>query len=136
MSLHVCHPYQRHDCRQSSSRWGEYRETVQGAGVYPPQSLNPLSGAFVSLWDLGNKHRLHMIEYSEYLKSKHWKVLSTYIKNRDSGCLVCLTREFLNVHHGSYDNLGNEKEDELFTLCETSKIYSFGKVKGPPSITQ
>ena len=62
--------------------------------------------------------RLHCVsEYKTYIWSRVWKQLSLRIKRRDKRCLICGTKANLAVHHGTYANLGQEFDEELFTLC-------------------
>jgi len=57
------------------------------------------------------------IDYREYIKSESWLETAGRTKKRDSGCLVCRRRTWLDVHHGTYRHLGEELDCELFTLC-------------------
>jgi hypothetical protein len=57
--------------------------------------------------------------YRLYLDSKKWKYKRKRIKRRDGWrCHVCGNKEFLHVHHLTYDNLFNERKSDLVTLCK------------------
>lgn len=55
----------------------------------------------------------------EYIKSNNWKILRDKIVARDKNtCQICdYYGDELQVHHLSYDNLYNEKFEDLTTLC-------------------
>ena len=60
-------------------------------------------------------------EYKQYLKSKHWKnkkreFLSVQGK-RSYACYLCHKRTKLEIHHITYENLGNEPLADLILLC-------------------
>jgi len=80
---------------------------------------------------LGRTNRYHFVthewmspakrpsNYAEYLQSDHWKDLSE--KKRKEAkylCQLCNEGGILNVHHRTYDNLGNEDLADLIVLCE------------------
>lgn len=78
-------------------------------------SVNKLKGVKIDeCKDQLNNHT----KYRNYLKSKEWKKLSKKIKNRDKNkCVVCNKTTNLNCHHITYDNIYQEKEQDLVTLC-------------------
>lgn len=57
--------------------------------------------------------------YADYLWSTRWaERKKTY--HADGGalkCFVCTSSKRLHIHHRTYRNLGNEKHDDLVTLC-------------------
>jgi len=56
--------------------------------------------------------------YSEYLQTNHWQAVRLErLKIDGFRCVVCLSREKLNVHHIDYSSLGDEKMEHLVTLC-------------------
>lgn len=59
-------------------------------------------------------------EYSEYIKSKEWQETRQRIFKRDNyKCQKCGAAKNLSVHHITYENLGEEKDADLVTLCES-----------------
>ena len=63
---------------------------------------------------------LKNLNYQEgYLKSDHWLNLRQAVIERDRSCRVCNSTKRLNVHHRSYENLGNPEEEikDLTLLC-------------------
>jgi 5-methylcytosine-specific restriction endonuclease McrA len=57
-------------------------------------------------------------EYLDYLQSEEWKEKANRIKQRDNNkCTRCGSTEKLEVHHLSYDNIYNEPDEDLTTLC-------------------
>jgi len=56
--------------------------------------------------------------YNFYLSSPAWQEKRRNILERDNHtCLFCGTNTATQVHHLSYDNLGNETEFELISVC-------------------
>ena len=58
------------------------------------------------------------MNYHTYIVSPEWKEKADRIKQRDGRCLKCGSKRRLNAHHGTYERLGEEKDGDLFTLCE------------------
>lgn len=59
--------------------------------------------------------------YEEYLRSEYWKSLREEILEKDHHrCVVCGRKKNLNVHHLTYDHLGNREAEwyDLVTLCQ------------------
>src|SRR4051812_39820826 len=57
-------------------------------------------------------------EYLDYLKSNHWKSLSRACRERDGHqCVWCGSTETLDVHHITYERFGNERPEDLVTIC-------------------
>lgn len=58
-------------------------------------------------------------EYDDYLRSPEWKRRAAKIMDRANGiCEGCLTEPATEVHHRTYENLGNEFAFELLALCD------------------
>lgn len=58
-------------------------------------------------------------EYADYIKSKEWQATRQRIFRRDDfRCVRCGCSKNLEVHHITYKNLGEEKDDDLATLCD------------------
>ena len=57
--------------------------------------------------------------YKNYLHSDKWYKIRDKVFNRDNNkCTICGATENLVAHHKNYDNLGNEKLEDLITVCE------------------
>ena len=57
--------------------------------------------------------------YEEYLSTPHWKSIRTEAVQRACGkCQVCSSGTGLEVHHRTYENLGDEKPADLTVLCD------------------
>lgn len=62
--------------------------------------------------------RLARLPYSLYLRTEHWKRTRTLALDRyGSACVLCNATP-VNVHHRTYERLGNERLDDLIVLCE------------------
>jgi 5-methylcytosine-specific restriction endonuclease McrA len=64
--------------------------------------------------------------YAEYLETPHWRETRAAALARAGGrCQVCNSRESLEVHHNTYENLGQEEPEDLCVLCdECHELYS------------
>jgi phage terminase large subunit GpA-like protein len=57
-------------------------------------------------------------EYSAYLRSPHWlRLRARYKRERPWRC-VCGARKGLQLHHKTYDRLGDERLEDLTPLCQ------------------
>lgn len=54
--------------------------------------------------------------YEQYLQSKWWRMIIRIYK--DKKCAQCSRKYELNLHHISYENLGEERPNEVITLCK------------------
>jgi hypothetical protein len=62
---------------------------------------------------------LKKLSYKDYLQTEWWKsVRQKALKRSLFRCQLCNNPEKLNVHHRSYENIGNEKDCDLITLCQ------------------
>ena len=66
----------------------------------------------------GDMEDVDIKEYNKYRKSKKWKTLTDYIKNKyNNKCHFCGSEKRLAVHHHNYINLYNETEKDLVCVC-------------------
>lgn len=59
-------------------------------------------------------------QYSEYLATERWRVISDKVKRRDGyRCRLCNSEENLQAHHRTYVHKGDEENHlgDLTTLC-------------------
>jgi len=74
--------------------------------------------------------RLKKLPYEDFLKTDYWHIIANHVKQRDGfRCTKCgklpKFREFLNVHHLTYENHGYEHQThqkDLVTLCRECHI--------------
>lgn len=58
--------------------------------------------------------------YAKYLQTDHWKTTRKAAIDRAGGvCQFCRSTEQLNVHHNTYERLGEELPSDLLVLCQT-----------------
>lgn len=58
-------------------------------------------------------------EYLQYLKSYDWQVKrQRALKSAGYRCQVCNSEMSLEVHHRTYDNIGDEQPSDLTVLCD------------------
>jgi hypothetical protein len=58
--------------------------------------------------------------YHEYLRSPQWKEKrKAALARANYRCLMCNSPDNLDVHHRTYKNIGNEREEDLAVLCRT-----------------
>ena len=73
-------------------------------------------------------------KYINYLKSKKWKARRyAALERAKFKCQFdeCFERESLNVHHKTYDRLGNEDPGDLIVLCSGHHWYADKLRKNP-----
>lgn len=73
-------------------------------------------------------------DYHQYLQSPQWSSIRLKVLDRDGyRCRVCNSGLDLNVHHRTYDNIGNELEHlyDLTTLCRPCHALFHGKPLEP-----
>ena len=57
-------------------------------------------------------------QYNEYLKSSEWRSRRQRVLDRDGHlCQACLRRKATQVHHLTYEHVGNEPLFELTSVC-------------------
>ena len=80
-----------------------------------------------SSWVKHDNPKMDKKTYTAYLHSKHWKkVRSIALQNAGYKCQACSCKDtILDVHHNSYDRLGNEDPSDLIVLCRSchSKVH-------------
>lgn len=56
--------------------------------------------------------------YTAYISSGKWAAKRQQVLARDSNrCQTCLSQDDLEVHHKTYERLGDEALEDLITLC-------------------
>lgn len=57
--------------------------------------------------------------YNIYIKSKFWEDRKNlYWQKYGKKCQICLTTNFVHLHHAFYGDYGIEKDSNLVSLCE------------------
>ena len=65
------------------------------------------------------EHVKNSSEYQAYLNSNEWQETRQRIFKRDNfRCVLCGCSKNLQVHHITYENLGEEKDADLVTFCD------------------
>lgn len=61
-----------------------------------------------------------LTDYKDYLKTYDWnETRKIILKEANYKCQLCGAREVrLNVHHNTYENIGNEHREDLVVLCD------------------
>lgn len=58
------------------------------------------------------------MDYKKYLKSYEWQIKrERALKYAGYRCQICNSEVRLEVHHRTYDNLGDEQPSDLTVLC-------------------
>lgn len=72
--------------------------------------------------------RIGYESYSTYLKSEHWKNFSDGM--RFKRCFCCdKSNNNHQIHHVSYDRLGEELPNDVITVCGACHILIHDKIK-------
>jgi hypothetical protein len=77
---------------------------------------------------------LRSLPHPEYLLTSHWRACRERAIERAGGaCQVCHSAEEPNVHHRSYERLGDEAEADLIVLCRAchERFHANGKLARP-----
>lgn len=56
--------------------------------------------------------------YENYLKSQHWGKLRLKVLENHPVCEKCGSDKILQIHHKTYDRLGDERLSDLQVLCQ------------------
>lgn len=79
------------------------------------------------------------VDYHEYIKTEAWRERAEAAKQRvGHRCQICnrpATRVTLDVHHRTYERLGNERPEDLTVLCRgCHELYEKNRrIPSPPS---
>lgn len=65
------------------------------------------------------KYDLYKAKYYSYLKSSKWKSIRNSIIEDRKRCERCYSIQELQVHHKTYENVFNEKDEDLELLCKS-----------------
>lgn len=58
------------------------------------------------------------LKYAVYIKSPLWmQRRSKYWEKHERECAACHARTGVQLHHASYESLGNERDEHLIALC-------------------
>lgn len=74
-------------------------------------------------------------QYKEYLRSEHWQKIRGDIYEARKRCEFCGGKKWLNIHHLSYERLGNELPTDLVVLCKLCH-FSFHNGNIPKNFLQ
>ncbi len=67
-------------------------------------------------------------QYHNYLQSPAWQVMRLKVLRRaDFRCEECNKARPLDVHHLTYDRVGNERTSDLKALCRSCHTTAHGK---------
>lgn len=74
------------------------------------------------------------MNYQTYLKSAHWqKVRRAALKRAGLRCQICNESGVqLDVHHRTYERLGNEFDSDLTVLCNSCHGKFHDRLPAPP----
>lgn len=91
----------------------------------------------IKLYKIKNTDNLTKSEtyrnYSGYLQTKKWARKRSRILRRDKNrCQACGSTRFLQIHHLSYINIYNERDDDLITVCDLchTELHIYEKENG------
>lgn len=88
-------------------------ELKLGGGI-AVRALNRIADALFH----DRSRELATMPYREYLQTPEWQARRLRALERAGHrCQVCNDGKQLNVHHRTYERRGNERDEDLFTLC-------------------
>ena len=72
------------------------------------------------------------MRYKNYLESPEWQgVRMQALEYAGGRCQLCNSSDHLNVHHRTYERLGEEQESDVTVLCKSCHEL-FHEVRGMP----
>lgn len=73
----------------------------------------------------------HNLPYSDYLQTRHWKLIKKKMYEKYRECQSCGAKRDLDVHHvNGYKNLWHETLSELMLLCRSCHYRAHRKKLG------
>lgn len=94
--------------------------------IWPVEDVEIIKQKLAHEEELKNRKK----NYNSYIRSDKWKQKRNEFIKKYKVCACCGSNENLNVHHLSYDNLGNESDEDLLLLCSRCHKYVHkGKIK-------
>lgn len=67
-------------------------------------------------------------KYRKYLHSYKWMKIKNRIKRERKTCEKCGSNNMLEIHHIHYDNIFNEKDEDLMLLCKKCHAKEHKKI--------
>ena len=75
------------------------------------------------------------IDYKQYLASREWRVKrKEVIEDRGGICERCASRPIQNVHHLTYERVGQEHSDDLMGVCRPCHEYLAAERDDDPAL--
>lgn len=75
------------------------------------------------------------MDYQQYLASREWRAKRKKVIELNNGiCERCASRPIENVHHLTYENLGNERLSDLMGVCRPCHEYLAAERDDDPAI--
>lgn len=69
------------------------------------------------------------VNYEAYIQSPQWRAKADACKERDGWqCRLCENTHDLHAHHRTYKRLGNERPEDLTTLCGRCHALFHGRL--------
>jgi len=109
----------------AGDKWpGDELDWEQPIGHLPPHEN-------IKSWHASpeREKELRALPYAEYLRTPEWHYRRRQtIQAAERKCQNCRCyHHLLNVHHRSYERLGNEDPDDLVVLCEHCHLEEHGR---------
>ena len=88
---------------------------------------------------VGKRRARRRSQYAQYMDSAAWRIRRSnwiaheeYVTGKPVCCAVCADEEWDDLHHLSYDRLGDERHEDLVALCrvhhdELHRAYDAGR---------
>jgi len=94
------------------------------------QKQNNINNIYNDKKEIKEFKKLKKMPYEEYLKSQHWiNTRNKALVRAKYKCQLCGEKEkALHVHHNTYENKGNEKDEDLIVLCEDCHARYHNKI--------
>jgi len=82
-------------------------------------NINNLLAEFNGFTNMDNSRNSGTMPYHEYIQTAEWRQKAELKKKSVNHCCqVCNSSDNLHVHHRTYENMGNERDNDLTVLCK------------------
>jgi len=99
----------------------EYNKTVPNPLIFGRKSFGKVFEFMAIKKSIAVKSKSERIaKYHEYLKSPEWEIVRQMMfRLRGEKCELCGSESFIQVHHLHYQNIFDERPDDLQVVCRS-----------------
>lgn len=89
-----------------------------------------MSGYPIAYASPARRAELRSMPYGDYLQTTEWSQVRWFARVRDGfACVMCASPHKLECHHRTYANRGEERPEDVHTVCDECHEKHHGKPK-------